>query len=574
MSLHPTVPAAPVEVALEVSPSPVAVSERVAVLDALRGFALFGILLINITAFKAPGGPPGLGFEGGFADRLVLWGLIAFIESKFFTLFSFLFGVGFAVQLLRAQARSVPFAARFARRLLILGLFGALHVVFLWEGDILLLYALVGSMLLLFRSTPPRKLLRWIAGLFLVPLTFFGLLLGGSLMARALPAFAPQLRVADEEFIQVFEEARAEEVRLYGTGNYAGILAKRVTNYTATFVLLLTRVPSVLAMFLLGLYVGRTGILQGVGENIPLLRRVQFWGLSLGLLAALLVTAGYTHLPSVSAVLALFFNQASAGPLLSLGYAATFVLLARSPAWQRRFRPLSATGRMALTNYIVQSLVCSTLFYGYGFGLAGKVTPSTAMVIAVGVYTVQTLFSVWWLRHFRFGPLEWVWRSLTYGRVQPLRVSNPSLVIIVGMLVTALVMHRMLEIGKTKVYGLERVLRLPFSLYAGWLTAATILNTAGVLAVNDWNALGVAYPVWGVIMLVVATLIGLITRFRWNDPVYGAVFVWAFAGVVVARPEIPLVAVTAGVLAVAFAVSLLMPATDVPFGRRRKTAAA
>jgi hypothetical protein len=148
-----------------------------------------------------------------------------------------------------------------------------------------------------------------------------------------------------------------------------------------------------------------------------------------------------------------------------------------------------------------------------------------------------------------------------------------SLVIIVGMLVTSLVMHRALEIGRTKVYGPERILRLPFSLYAGWLTAATILNTAGVLAVNNWGALGVAYPVWGVIMLVVATLIGLITRFRWHDPVYGAVFVWAFAGVVVARPEIPLVAVTAGVLTVVFALSLLMPATDILFGRRRKTAA-
>lgn len=149
-----------------------------------------------------------------------------------------------------------------------------------------------------------------------------------------------------------------------------------------------------------------------------------------------------------------------------------------------------------------------------------------------------------------------------------------SLVIIVGMLITALVMHRMLEIGKTKVYGLERVLRLPFSLYAGWLTAATILNTSGVLAVNDWNALGVAYPVWGVIMLFIATVIGLLTRFRWNDPVYGAVFVWAFAGVVIARPEIPLVAVSAGALAVVFALSLLMPTTGFLFGRRRKTVAA
>jgi hypothetical protein len=131
-----------------------------------------------------------------------------------------------------------------------------------------------------------------------------------------------------------------------------------------------------------------------------------------------------------------------------------------------------------------------------------------------------------------------------------------SLVIIAGMLVTALVMHRLLEIGTTKVYGAERLLRLPFSLYAGWLTAATILNAAGVLADSGWAGFGISYPVWGVIMLVVATAIGLLTRFRWNDPVYGAVFVWAFVGIVIARTEIPLIAVTAGVLAIVFAVSL------------------
>ena len=418
MALHSAVPAAQ----LEAVSGPVAAPERVEVLDTLRGFALFGILLINITAFGAPGGPPGLGFEGGIGDRLVLWGLIAFVESKFFTLFSLLFGVGFSVQLLRAGARGVPFASRFTRRLLILAVFGALHIVFLWEGDILLLYALVGFTLLFFRSMPPRRLLRWVGGLLLVPMTFFGLVLGGSLVARALPAFSPQLREADAAFIQIFEEARVEEVRLYGEGSYAEILARRITSYATTFVLLLTRVPSVLAMFLLGLYVGKVGILQNIGESTLLLRRVRFWGLSVGILAALLVTVGYTRLPGISSILALFFNQTLAGPLLALGYAATLVLLARSPSWQRRFRPLAAAGRMALTNYIVQSLVCTVLFYGYGFGLVGEVRLSTAMVIAVGVYLVQALFSVWWLRHFRFGPLEWVWRSLTYGQVQPLRV--------------------------------------------------------------------------------------------------------------------------------------------------------
>lgn len=131
-----------------------------------------------------------------------------------------------------------------------------------------------------------------------------------------------------------------------------------------------------------------------------------------------------------------------------------------------------------------------------------------------------------------------------------------SLLIIVGMLVTALVMHRLLEIGKTKVYGLERILRFPFSLYAGWLTAATILNTAGVLADSGWGALGISYPVWGVVMLLVATGVGLLTRFRWNDPVYGGVFVWAFAGVALREGQPLVVIVTAWALALVFVLSL------------------
>lgn len=148
-----------------------------------------------------------------------------------------------------------------------------------------------------------------------------------------------------------------------------------------------------------------------------------------------------------------------------------------------------------------------------------------------------------------------------------------SLVIIVAMLVLALVMHRTLEIGRTKVYGFERIVRLPFSLYAGWLTAATILNTAGVLADSDWGGFGISYPVWGVVMLVVAAAIGLLTRFRWNDPVYGAVFVWAFVGVVVARADVPLIAVTAGVLAAVFAVSTLTLVGNFFSTLRRNTAA-
>ncbi len=131
-----------------------------------------------------------------------------------------------------------------------------------------------------------------------------------------------------------------------------------------------------------------------------------------------------------------------------------------------------------------------------------------------------------------------------------------SLVIIAGMLVTALVMHRTLGIGQTRVVGLERVLRVPFSLYAGWLTVATVANAAGVLAVGGWDGL-LSYPAWGVVMLVVASAIGLVTRFLWNDPVYGAVFVWALVGISLKRLDVPVVAGTALLLALIFVLTFL-----------------
>ena len=142
-----------------------------------------------------------------------------------------------------------------------------------------------------------------------------------------------------------------------------------------------------------------------------------------------------------------------------------------------------------------------------------------------------------------------------------------SLVIIVGMLVTALRMHRTLEISETRVFGLERALRLPFSLYAGWLTVATIVNAAGVLEVNGWGGPSLFYPVWGVAMLLVASVIGLATRFTWRDPVYGGVFVWALTGVAVAPGQPLSVSLTAGVLALVFLLSLFPPTLSRVFAR-------
>jgi uncharacterized protein len=179
---------------------------------------------------------------------------------------------------------------------------------------------------------------------------------------------------------------------------------------------MLTRVPTVLAMFLLGLYLGKEGILNDVPGHRDLLRAVRFWGLGLGLPASLLVTLGYALLPPSSAMVALAFDQALAGPILSLGYGAALTLWAQTPAVQRLLRPMAMTGRMALTNYLLQSLFGTVLFAGDGLGLAGKVSPTVAIALAAAIFSAQMALSCWWLAHFRFGPMEWLWRTVTYGR--------------------------------------------------------------------------------------------------------------------------------------------------------------
>lgn len=400
---------------------PVAAKERIDSVDILRGFALFGILLINITAFKSPGAPPGLGVQSDWLNETVLFTIVAFIESKFFTLFSFLFGLGFSIQFVRAQEKGANFVRRFKRRLLALLAFGVLHIVFLWDGDILLLYSITGFILLTFRNKTPRNLRRWAVGLLVTMTSIVGLLVGALQIASYLPSTRATLESLTKEVAQEFAKTRAELTQEYANGSYSELLRDRVSGYATTLPLLITRIPTVLAMFLLGLYVGRRDILRRVGEHLPLLRKVRRWGLGIGVPLSLLIATAYTTLPIFSGLSLLFFNQTLAGPLLSMGYAASLVLLLQRESWQRLLSPLARSGRMALTNYLSQSLVCALLFNGYGLGLAGKVTPVAAMLIAVVIYALQMLFSGLWLRYFRFGPLEWLWRCLTYGQWQPIR---------------------------------------------------------------------------------------------------------------------------------------------------------
>ena len=197
--------------------------------------------------------------------------------------------------------------------------------------------------------------------------------------------------------------------------------ATRVQSYGRNAWIQLVVAPTVLAMFVLGLAAGRRHLARQAAGHLALLRRVRSWGLVIGLPVAALSATGASLLPTLSALMCLWVNGTVAGPLLALAYGSGIALLWHRPGWQRFLRPLAAMGRMALTNYLLQSVIATLLFYGYGLGLAWRVSPSLALVIAAVILAGQVLISGWWMRRYRFGPAEWLWRTLTYGARQPLR---------------------------------------------------------------------------------------------------------------------------------------------------------
>ena len=381
---------------------PISPGARIQSIDILRGFALFGILLVNMMSFAYPGFLyPALQSPNLSAvDRAVEWAIRVFTQASFYTIFSFLFGLGFALQMRRLQERGGLHT--YIRRLLILLVFGVLHSIFIWTGDILHTYALVGFLLIPFRNTRGRWLLLW------------GIM--GILAATYL--FWSALNIADR--LELPRETRAEVIRTYSEGTYLEITETRLTESINRFFNTLYGLPRFLALFMLGLWVGRRRIIERAGQHLHLLR----WGVVLGLIVGFagkgpygydLLTGAFER-DTARLFRSLAYNVS--GPAMGVAYVGIMLLILQSQIWQDILAPLAAVGRMALTNYLLQSIICTTLFYGYGLGLYGQVGTLWTTVLTLVIFGLQIPASVLWLRHYRFGPMEWLWRTLTYGRAE------------------------------------------------------------------------------------------------------------------------------------------------------------
>lgn len=390
-------------------------TERITVLDAVRGLALFGILVVNAPLFFWPlqvellGAIPTPTVLDDAANTLVRFAF----EGKFFTIFSLLFGIGVALQLGRGHPPRL-----ILRRLLVLALFGAVHVTLFWWGDILLHYAILGVTLVLTRRWSPRRLVRAALVLLMVPVVLqVGLAALGSLAATSgegAAAFAEAAAESDAAFAAQAETA----LSVYGGGDIAAAAALRWSDwaFSAVGTLVSGMLLIVVAMFFLGAAAQRAGWLEA--EAAPRWRRLFAWALPLAIVANAVYAWG-----SLSGALYAFgtWPAALAASAFVVGAPSGAIAIVTGAALVLRHggrvaHALASVGRLALSTYLAQSLVMTTLAYTYGFGLYGSVSHAQALGLALALFALQVPIAVLYARRYRFGPAEWLWRAGTYGR--------------------------------------------------------------------------------------------------------------------------------------------------------------
>jgi uncharacterized protein len=407
--------------------APVIPANRHAIIDIVRGFALLGVLLSNLVWVALWCGTPNELLEAlpthGIDELVDLFGL-TFIQSKFYTLFSMLFGLGLAIQLNSAERRGGSVAPTYLRRLGVLFVIGALHATLIWFGDILILYAINGVILLALSRFPVKILLR--------------LALALAIFTSLLPAIQWQIHAGTSPN-ELSAAAAAEEVdplyEVMRDASYAEVVRAhldfQIDAYSNTAIAgdesMLFWYLNVLWKFILGFCIGRMGILQNLAAHRAAIRRLFPWALGIGIagnaLGSAIVAAKDVWIPSAYSWLSLLNVPYELGIVsLAVAYACGLCLLverAKSPRWVAALAPV---GRMALTNYLMQSVFYLAIFYQLGFGAIGKIGATSCMAIGAVIFLGQVAFSRWWLNRFRFGPAEWAWRSLTYGKMQPMRL--------------------------------------------------------------------------------------------------------------------------------------------------------
>jgi len=411
----------------QMSITPIQHLERAQILDVLRGFALLGIFIVNLYDFnfywalkdaqKAALPLAAYDNAAGFLQRM-------FFEGKFYSLFSLLFGIGFSIFLAKGDRQESDNLKTFRRRLLVLLCIGIVHLL-LWTGDIVAFYALLGFVLIPFRKASNKTLLI-LAGICIIsPIGWYALKMSNPQvfdLSRWLYKAEASLQStlglrSNVDFYNAYHE---NNFGLRIKSNFFGILWRYAE------LIFQSRAFKVFGMFLIGLVIGRTGFYKRLNENRKLLWGVLLGGFIIGLpanymLAHIQQNPGYMELTIMGLKQTIAYAIGVAP--LSLAYAAAFSLLYTHTASQKVLNLLAPQGRMALTNYLMQTLIGIFTFSQVGFGFH-SLGPAAWTLFALAVFTVQVILSTIWLNYFQYGPMEWIWRQLTYGKRLPLKKNH------------------------------------------------------------------------------------------------------------------------------------------------------
>ena len=405
-------------------PGPIDPGKRIEAIDMVRGFALFGVLLVNMYNFGAAS-PLWTGLENELFFSLKR----AFFETKSWRLFSFLFGLGVSMQWFRLKVSGRSWVLLYLRRMIILFLFGAGHMLF-YDGDILMLYAELGLILLLFWKLPSRLLLIIAIGLLAVfPIS------------RTIEAIEISSHTDNSQVTLNVEELEARRNELLRTHPYSVGSIGEVMAFNAKFIPPNpVRGPlgpesnlAFFAMFLIGLYAGKSRLFENIEAHLSVFKLVLKWGLVVGFIGItteriLALGWGYEVFGDfrnswpIELMGSLAFTYGSTA--LAIGYASIIVLVSRNYRWRRFVSLFGPVGRLALTVYLTQSLIFTTMFYGYGFGLLEQMGPFAVTIAAIFIFSLQVVVCSWWVRRYRFGPVEWLWRALTYLRLPSMKLGE------------------------------------------------------------------------------------------------------------------------------------------------------
>lgn len=406
---------------------PIQKNERIELLDAIRGFALLGILMVNMPIMYEPiskimlDSPADQPWHEFIAESFIKF----FFEGKFFLTFSMLFGYGFYIFLQKSDNPTVPVLSVYQRRLFLLLLFGMAHILLLWGGDVLFIYALFGFLLLLFRKSKDKKIIGWAIFFALFPIVIMGLLVIVLQVLSLVPEIGSEIEKYKSESNAYYQEMVSRAIGIYSGGTFSEIVSMRLEEYAdSAFTSLIFFCPNIMSMFLIGYLAARRGIFSDLQQKAVFFRKILLWALPIGLVANSIFLISF-HISSISSpdiwlllsstmgLIGGFSFSLSYISIISLSYIAGKKLIIKNI-----FVPM---GRMALSNYLMQSTICAFIFHSYGLGYYGKVEVWQGILLTFFIYSVQVIFSNIWLRFFQYGPLEWIWRSLTYLKFQEMR---------------------------------------------------------------------------------------------------------------------------------------------------------